>query len=42
MIEHEPGSLLALGRLADLALSAGETEKAARLRKRRAELNRRP
>lgn len=40
MIEREPGNLRALARLADLALAAGEPEKTAAFRVRRAELNR--
>lgn len=37
---REPGDLRALARLADLALGAGDSERAAALRERRAELNR--
>jgi tetratricopeptide (TPR) repeat protein len=39
MLAREPGNLLALARLADLSLAAGEPEEAARLRARRAQLN---
>jgi tetratricopeptide (TPR) repeat protein len=40
MLAREPGNLRAMARLADLALAAGESEKAASYRERRAELNR--
>ena len=40
MIAGEPGNVNALGRLADLALAAGNADEAARLRARRAELTR--
>ncbi len=39
-IAREPGDLHALARLADLALSSGQPERAAELRERRVELNR--
>ncbi len=39
MIAREPGNLHSLARLADLALAAGEPDKAAELRERRGELN---
>ncbi len=40
MVAREPGNLRALQRLADLALADGQADRAARLRERRAELNR--
>ncbi|WP_148594737.1 CRTAC1 family protein [Aquisphaera giovannonii] len=40
MLLREPGNLLAMARLADLCLAAGEADEAAALRSRRAELNR--
>ncbi|WP_165226704.1 FG-GAP-like repeat-containing protein [Aquisphaera insulae] len=40
ILQREPGNLLAMARLADLYLAAGEAGKAATLRGRRAELNR--
>ncbi|WZO99357.1 FG-GAP-like repeat-containing protein [Isosphaeraceae bacterium EP7] len=40
MIDREPGNLLSLARLADLALAAGESDTAAKLRERRGELSR--
>jgi enediyne biosynthesis protein E4 len=40
LVAREPGSLRALARLADLATSEGRPEEAARIRERRAELNR--
>ena len=38
-IELQPGDLAAIGRLAELALTTGQTERAAQLRRRKAELD---